>query len=450
MSRLLKENPSRRYLLGVICVSIALVLLAGAISIPFVFESQTIRYKFGTERSLLLEGQVMGAMAVFFLFFQLVLSARLQFLDRIFSINRLMYQHRIHGIIICVLALLHVLLIRTALGPEIFSLDLRQWPEYVGSLVLLMILGSASFCLLRRAMGLAYEKWLFLHRLAAPVTVGLLGLHVFFVSDTFDYGLARNTLQGAFSAYALLFIVSRIRNAWVRKTPYRVESVSVAGEGSYRVELKSDRGRELKYCPGQFAFLRFKSTRIPGEEHPFTISSTPTRPSMLEFTIRDSGDWTEKIKDLLKMDLAYIHGPFGLYGHLDMNTLNEMVMIAGGIGITPMLSILRYLSDTMDRRRILLIWSNRTQKQVVYPDEFQELENTLPGLEIIQVLTRETGYKCETGRLEKEMLKRLLAGQSRDSVVLVCGPPQMMVAVKNALLDLGFPRCSVYMERFEI
>ena len=65
-------------------------------------------------------------------------------------------------------------------------------------------------------------------------------------------------------------------------------------------------------------------------------------------------------------------------------------------------------------------------------------------------MTREPGYIGETGRLDKENLKRLLAGQSRDSVVLVCGPPQMMVAVKNALLDLGFPRGSVYMERFEI
>lgn len=450
MSRLMKDIPSRRYLLGVLCVAMAILLLAGAISIPFVFESQTIRYKFSTERSLLLEGQVMGTMAVFFLFFQLVLSARLQFLDRMCPINRLMSQHRIHGIIIGVLALLHVLLILASLGPEVFFLDIRQWPEYVGGLVFLMILGSVSFSLLRRAMGLAYEKWCFFHRLAAPVTVCLLGMHVFFVNDTFDYGLARNTLQGAFAAYALMFIGIRIRNVWVRKTTYRVESVSVASEGSYRVQLKFDGGRELKYRPGQFAFLSFKSTRIPGEEHPFTISSTPTRPLMLEFTIRASGDWTKKIKDLLKMDRAYVHGPFGLYGHLDINTINEMVMIAGGIGITPMLSILRYLFDTMDRRRILLIWSNRTQKQVVYPYEFQELENTLPGLEIIHVLTRETGYEGETGRLEKETLKRLLAGQSRDSVVLVCGPPQMMVAVKDALLDLGFPRGSVYTERFEI
>jgi NAD(P)H-flavin reductase len=86
----------------------------------------------------------------------------------------------------------------------------------------------------------------------------------------------------------------------------------------------------------------------------------------------------------------------------------------------------------------------------VYPDEFQELENALPELEIIQVLTREPGYEGETGRLDTENLNRLLAGQSRDSVALVCGPPQMMVAVKNALMDLGFSRGSVFMERFEI
>ena len=443
-------GKSLRYFLGILSVVIGLLLLSGAISIPFIFESQTIRYKFGLDRKLLVAGQAMGVVAGFLLLFQLILSARLKILDRIFSINRLIIQHRINGIIIGVLALLHVLLILVSLGTETLSLSLRQWPEFIGVLLILMILGSLFFSVLRQPIGLAYERWWFFHRVSTPLIVVVLGLHILFVSDTFKSGFPRNLVLGVITAYTMLYVWTRIRNLLVRRCIYRVENVSAAGEGSYSVELRPEKECRIGYNPGQFAFLRFKSDKIPGEEHPFTISSTPTRPSILQFTIRASGDWTKKIKDLDLTDLASIHGPFGLYGQLDLKTLKGMVMIAGGIGITPMLSILRYMSDMKDNRRVVLVWSNRTRKQVVYPDEFRDLEKGLPGLEIIHVFTREPEYEGEKGRLEKERLERLLSGCSRDSMVLVCGPPQMMVKVKRALMDLGFPRCSINMERFSL
>ena len=443
-------GKSLRFGLAGLFVAAGILLLWGAISIPFIFESQTIRYKFGTDRTLLLAGQVMGTVAGFFLLFQLILSARIKILDNIFSINRLIIQHRINGVVIGVLALLHVSAILVSLGPETLSLTLRQWPDYTGALLVLMTLGTVLFGLLRQTIGLAYEKWWFFHRVGTPFMVVVLGLHVLFVTDTFKYGLPRNLVLGVFIAYALLYIWTRLRNVWARRYLYRVGDVSVAGEGSYSVELRPEKESTFEYRPGQFAFLRFKSTKISGEEHPFTLSSTPTRPPGLQFTIRASGDWTKKIKEVARTDLAGIHGPFGLYGHLDLKASKDMIMIAGGIGITPILSILRYLSDMKDHRRVTLVWSNRTRKQVVYPEEFMDLEKRLPGLKVIHVFTREPEYEGEKGRLNKERLERLLSGCTRDSIVLVCGPPQMMTEVKRTLADLGFPRRAIWSERFTL
>lgn len=443
-------NKSLRWFLGIILIVIGLLILSGVIAIPFIFESQTLRYKFGFARKLLLAGHLLGVAAGFFLLFQLVLSVRIKFLDKVFSINRLLTQHRNSGIIIGAFALLHVLIILLSLGSETLSLNLRQWPEFVGVLLLIMILGTVFFGLFRRYMGLPYERWWFFHRIGPPLTVIVLTVHVLFVSDTFRYGFPRNLVLGAIILYALLYAWTRIRNLLVSRCIYRIEDVSVAGDGINRIELRPENEREIKYSPGQFAFLRFKSDKIPGEQHPFTISSSPTRTPNVEFTIRASGDWTRKIKYLEKGEEASLQGPFGLYGHLDLKNSKEMIMIAGGIGITPMLSILRYLSDMEDNRKITLVWSNRTRKQVVYPDEFVDLEEILSGLKIIHVFSRDPEYEGEKGRVDKEMLERLLLKCSRESMVLVCGPPLMMEQVRRVLIELGFPRRSIIIEHFAL
>ena len=125
-------------------------------------------------------------------------------------------------------------------------------------------------------------------------------------------------------------------------------------------------------------------------------------------------------------------------------------MVAGGIGVTPMLSMLRSRADLQDERPITLIWSNQTREHIAYPLEFADLEKRLKGLRIVHVLTREPGYNGETGRLNQSKLNRLLTHCSRKSSVYVCGPPLMMEGVRHALLSMGFSRDSMLMERFSL
>ncbi|MBS3780762.1 MAG: hypothetical protein KGY41_10230 [Desulfovermiculus sp.] len=111
-------------------------------------------------------------------------------------------------------------------------------------------------------------------------------------------------------------------------------------------------------------------------------------------------------------------------------------MIAGGIGITHMLSMMRYMAVTQDHRRDTLVWSNKTLGHIIYPQEIQVLLDRLPQLTIRHVLTDQPGGR----RLDQDRLAELISGCSHKAAVFVCGPPQMMHTVHTALQGLGFLR----------
>jgi ferredoxin-NADP reductase len=127
-----------------------------------------------------------------------------------------------------------------------------------------------------------------------------------------------------------------------------------------------------------------------------------------------------------------------------------IVMIAGGIGITPMLSMIRYMADVDDQRRILLIWSNKTKEHIVFPEEFRNLEHRMQNLQIIHVITRGSGDIDEKGRLDQTKLEGLLKGCGRKSKVFICCPFEMMKEMSRAIKKLGFSLTRVYKEGFKL
>jgi predicted ferric reductase len=251
------------------------------------------------------------------------------------------------------------------------------------------------------------------------------------VNDTFQYGFPRTLIFSVIGCYVLLYAWVQIKRFFSKGKPYEVVSISTVGHEAHCIELRARKNQHLDYIPGQFAFISLTSPHVSKEEHPFTISSTPSRAPNLQFTIRSCGDWTDTI-------------------HLRFPESREFIMVAGGIGITPMLSMLRFMADVNDDRKITLIWSNRTRKHIVYPDEFSALEERLAGLSIIHLLTREPEHDGEKGRLDEAKFERLLSSCSKQSTVFTCGPPAMMKDTYWALRRIGFPRRSIIMERFSL
>jgi predicted ferric reductase len=438
-----------RVLLAATLVALLLLILAFALTIPFAFESPSMWYKFGIEKVSLRTGKMLGLAAGLLILLQLPLAGRLKFLDRIFSLPGLIRQHRMHAWAIAILALVHPLCVLLPEGTLIVPLEMRYWPEWIGVGLLVFILSQLVVSQWRQSMGIAFHTWMWLHRIAGLAIAALLVVHVLYVSESFsEDGLPRLAVVVAAAAFLLLWLW--VRSAWlrVRRKPFLVSRVEPTGSDCTCVELTPTSQSLFSYVAGQFAWVFFESERVLPEPHAFTLSSTPSRPGMLQFTIRACGDWTRTVGELSIGDRAFIQGPFGRFGHLYTDPDRELIMIAGGIGITPMLSMLRFMADHGDPRPVTLIWSNRGKEYVGFADEMEDLAAKLTGLRMIPIFTRKPEGGERSGRLDRQSLETMLSDCSRRSAIFLCGPPQMMRQISTDLKTLAFPVRSIFTEAF--
>lgn len=152
-------TPQKRLLLGALVFLAVLVLLAGAASIPFRFESSSMLYKFGSAKTMLRTGKMLGIIAGVLLLFQLVWSARITFLDRVFGLNDLFRLHRLTGMTIAGCAVIHPMLVYLPDNTLLIPLTMRYWPELVGLGLLACILGMAVTSTFRAGLRLPEDAY---------------------------------------------------------------------------------------------------------------------------------------------------------------------------------------------------------------------------------------------------------------------------------------------------
>jgi len=149
-------------------------------------------------------------------------------------------------------------------------------------------------------------------------------------------------------------------------------------------------------------------------------------------------------------ETVFIDGPYGLFSHLVLSDHQPIIMIAGGIGITPMLSMLRYMADVDDPRRVLLIWSKQNQRSYCIYRGVRKIKHRLQHFHIIYVLHVATKNESNIGRLDQTQLDTLLKGWGRQSAVFICGPVEMMKDMTRAVKNIGFSPARVYKEAFKL
>lgn len=439
-----------RYLAATACVLMVLLMLAGALAIPFVYESPSMWYKFGSSKASLRAGKMLGMAAGLLILLQLPLAGRLKLLDRIFSLPGLIRQHRWHAWAVVLMALIHPLCVMLAEGTLMIPLEIRYWPEWVGVGLLAVLLVQFVFTRWRRPLNIAFHHWLTGHRIAGLIIAALLIVHVLYVSETFaDNPAPRLVVLAAAGVFILFWLWVRGAGLRSRGNPYEITRVETIGRECTCVEVAPKRGAAMAYLPGQFAFVSFAAQHLSREPHPFTLASTPSRPGTIQFAIRHCGDWTRQVGTLTIGDRVCLQGPFGRFSHLlHASPQQELIMIAGGIGITPMLSMLRFMADHGDPRPITLIWSNRTRAHLVFTKEFEHLSAKLTGLRRVPIFTENTDSGTPSGRLNRTMLDSMLSECGRESAVFLCGPPSMMTALVTDLKTLGFSARSIITETF--
>jgi ferredoxin-NADP reductase len=188
---------------------------------------------------------------------------------------------------------------------------------------------------------------------------------------------------------------------------------------------------------------------LRAEQHPYTISSSAIRSTSLSFTVRELGDFSSQLARLQPGDPIWLDGPHGAFS-LDHMPTTGLVLIAGGVGITPMISMLRTLADRGDERPHRLIAVARTPYDLLFSDELVKLRERL-NLEVIGLVRRPDGDEIP-GDIDEELLVRMLPGPFRRQQLtyFVAGSTAMVTAVLNVLRALEIPRCQIHTERFDL
>lgn len=198
-------SASARIILGTLIASSALLILAGGLIIPFKYESFSILYKFGREKAFLRSGKMVGITIAQLLFFQVILASGFAVFERIFTPKALFALHRLNGMIIMFLAVLHPLLIKASENFTPYTFEKKYYPEFMGMILLAIILILSATAIFRPILKMAQSRWLFLHRLGATLVFAVMAAHVLRVSETFKSGLPRAAALTIFVLALLLF-----------------------------------------------------------------------------------------------------------------------------------------------------------------------------------------------------------------------------------------------------
>ena len=250
----------------------------------------------------------------------------------------------------------------------------------------------------------------------------------------------------------VLFLYHRFLRPFVlSRSAYEVVEVKEEAEKVWTVKMKPPLGRDVfGYLPGQFQFITFKRRKgLPIEEHHWTISSSPNEKNYVGSTIKALGDFTATIGETKTGDKAVIHAPFGRFSYVLHPDEKSFVFIAGGIGITPIMGMLRHMRDSKSTMPVVLLYGNRHEKDIVFKIELEEIEKGgHPVLKVVHVLSKpDENWNGETGYIDQEKIEKY-CGVLKGKGFYVCGPPGLVKKTIKNLRDLGVKDKRIHVELF--
>lgn len=398
-------------------------------------------------------GTAAGFVAFALLAVELALVARLRPVSTPFGTDVLMLVHRQMGLVALAFTALHALL---AAGPSAPSALLFASPSRgvdLGAAALWAALVLVVSSVLRRRLRLPYEAWRFVHVALAVAIVGLALLHA---RELPRYGRDPR-VAGVLALWAAAFLALLARYRLLRplalwRRPWEVLANRDEGASVRTLVLRPVAGRAWPFEPGQFVWVNTGRTPFAAAEHPISISSSAEvgPDGTLELSIKALGAWSRDVVPRLEVGRrVWVDGPFGAFTP-DRTPAQGFVLIAGGIGISPMRSILLTLRDRGDPRPVLLVYAAHDASRAAFLAELGALQAARPLALVTVFEQRAPGEEGERGFVTADLLRRHLPADAAHRVFFVCGPAPMMDAVEEALSELGVPPERVSTERFDM
>ena len=384
---------------------------------------------------------------------QFLLTARFRRASAPFGIDIIYYFHRFLAVIGFTLIVAHLLILWIDYPAALGTRNPMVAPGYMTAgrtaLVLFGIIIATS--LWRKPLRIEYDHWRLWHAMLATSAFLLAMVHIEGVGYYINAPVKR-ILWTTFTLFwvVLIIYVRIIKPARLRKFPYRVTEVRPERGRVWTLVLKPDGHPGLRFTSGQFAWLTLGKSPFYLKEHPFSIASSAERGKTLEFTIKELGDFTKTIKDRKPGEIAYLDGPYGVFTVERYPQSHGFVLIAGGVGIVPIMSMLRTLADRGDKRPLILLYGNQDWERVTFREELMDLQQRLT-LQVVHVLTEPPkNWEGEHGYISQELLDKYLPDTRGELEYFICGPTPMRKAAERALHNLQISVKRIHSELFDL
>jgi NAD(P)H-flavin reductase/ferredoxin len=223
-----------------------------------------------------------------------------------------------------------------------------------------------------------------------------------------------------------------------------IESVRDLTPTIRTVTLRIVNPPQLRFTAGQFVNVEVPGT---GNVRAFSMANAPSANSEIELIVRifPGGQFSEYLEQARKGQPVRVSGPVGsLRVRL---SYRKILMVAGGSGMAPLLSMLTDLAETKDRRPVTVVFGARTREELYHLDRLTALCALSAQAEFVPVVeTADEAWTGETGRVTDAIARRM--GNLRGYDAYLCGPPPMVAAARELVIRLGVREANVYYDAF--
>lgn len=371
-------------------------------------------------------GVLLGFLGLAVLSLQCVITGRLQWFATGFGFDSLLVSHKHMGIFALLLVLAHPTILFMANPTFMEYLDPRV--NFLRAIALFFVIIASillvASSLLRLTFRLSYEQWRVAH---GVLSFGILffGLgHVLMVDHCTEPLWEKAAFVVICGSALYLIIHSRfVRPLLMRRRPYRIVEVHPQRNDSWTLIIEPEGHPGLKFRAGQFLWITIGDTPFSLQQHPFSIASSSFN-EQIELTIKELGDFTKSVKGISLGIRVWLEGPYGCFYH-EPQVVKGAIFITGGVGITPIMSLLRDACDRADDSPCVLFDGNTAWDDVMFREEIGEMASRI-RLKVIHVLTDPPeDWSGEVGYIDQMLLERYLPKDYEKYAYFNCGPPAL-------------------------
>lgn len=392
-------------------------------------------------------GEILGLLAGYAVVVLVLLMARIRPIERGVGADRLARWHAMGGRYVIGLVSGHALAITWGYAVTAHTNPVTEagtlltaYPDVLMATVawfLLLGVGLVSARAVRRK--LRYETWYYLH-LYTYLAIALAFSHQFANGAAFVTDLAARFW------WSSLYLVVAALVVWYRlvvpvrdfaRHGFRVAGVRAEAPRTFSVYIQGRRLGGLDAEPGQFFRWRFLARGLWWQSHPYSLSAVPSD-DLMRITVQDAGDYGAAVRSLKPGTRVIAEGPFGAF--VPIRTGRSTLLLAGGVGITPLRAMFAALSG-----KVTLIYRASTWQDIVFQSELDAIAEAR-GATVHYVVGSRTDLGGDP--ISAQTLRELAPGVHKMDVYL-CGPPGMTGSAVAALTEAGVPRRRIHFESFE-